>query len=197
MDATGDCIVIEHIDGKAVIHENPLGVITNSPGFDWHITNLDNYVNLRVANYMPLDLCGVTVSQMGQGSGLLGMPGDFTPPSRFVRAAIYSGATPPSQTLDEGVLQCFRVLHQFDIPLGASMQAEPDPGGNPIYDYTLWSSVTDLSRRRYYFRTFQDSQIKMVDLLSLRSDSFAVFPMDNSNERIEDITAHLEQTETP
>ena len=65
------------------IHENPLGVITNSPTFDWHVTNLRNYVNLTVTNVPPVDLAGIKLAGLGQGSGMLGLPGDFTPPSRF------------------------------------------------------------------------------------------------------------------
>jgi len=191
MDETGDCIVIEYIEGEPVVYDNPFGVITNSPSFDWHMTNLKNYVNLSAVNHDPIELSGTTISQMGQGSGLLGMPGDFTPPSRFIRAVIYSCATPDSNTPDQGVLQSFRLLHQFDIPLGASMQSQPDSSGNPVYDYTLWSSVSDLTRRRYYFRTFQDSQIRMIDLSALEGEDFALYPMDGTSETIEDITGYL------
>ncbi len=192
MDETGDCIVIEHINGQTVVYDDPLGIITNSPTFDWHMTNLKNYVALSVRNRDPLELPGFSVSEMGQGSGLLGMPGDFTPTSRFVRAAVYSVATPPSETLDEGVLQTFRVLHQFDIPLGASMQAQPDSAGNPVYDYTLWSSVSDLTRRRYYYRTFDNSRIRMIDLTKLDGDEFTIRPMDETGEQIEDVTQDLD-----
>ena len=192
MDATGDCVVLEHIDGQLVVYDNPLGVITNSPSFDWHVTNLKNYVNLSAVNRSPFVLSGIEISEMGQGSGLLGMPGDFTPPSRFVRAAVYSANTPPAESPDDGVLQTFHVLNQFDIPLGASMRPEPDEQGNPIYDYTLWSSVSDMTRCRYYFRTYDDSSIRMVDLMSLdlSGGDVLTFPMEGTEEII-DISEYL------
>ena len=83
-DASGKSVVLEHVGGELKIHENPLGVMTNSPTFDWHMTNLSNYVNLTVSNVPKIDVGGKEIKGLGQGSGMLGIPGDFTPPSRFV-----------------------------------------------------------------------------------------------------------------
>ena len=85
-DASGKSIVIEYVGGMLNVHENPLGVMTNSPTFDWHMTNLRNYVNFSLTNVPPVQLGPVKLVPFGQGSGMLGLPGDFTPPSRFVRA---------------------------------------------------------------------------------------------------------------
>src|SRR5207249_1592492 len=89
-DATGKSIVIEYVRGKLKVYDNPLGVITNSPSFDWHMTNLRNYVNFSMTNVPPVQLGSIKLLPFGQGSGMLGMPGDFTPPSRFVRAVACS-----------------------------------------------------------------------------------------------------------
>ena len=89
-DASGKSIVIEYVGGKLNVHDNPLGVITNSPTFDWHMTNLRNYVNFSMTNVPPVQLGPVKLLPFGQGSGMLGLPGDFTPPSRFVRAVAFS-----------------------------------------------------------------------------------------------------------
>ncbi len=89
-DAHGNCVVLEHIDGELKIYTNPLGVMSNSPGFEWHMTNLSNYVNTRVNNVPSIDVGGEEIKAFGQGSGMLGLPGDFTPPSRFVRAVAFS-----------------------------------------------------------------------------------------------------------
>ena len=86
-DAAGASIAIEPIGGKLKIYDNPLGVMTNSPTFDWHMTNLRNYIALNPRNVPPLKIDGMTFRQFGEGSGMLGLPGDTTPPSRFVRAA--------------------------------------------------------------------------------------------------------------
>ncbi|PCI93544.1 choloylglycine hydrolase [Candidatus Aerophobetes bacterium] len=92
-DRHGKSIVIEPINGKLVVSENVVGVITNSPTFDWHLTNLRNYINLTPFNVDPLHLRGLKLAPFGQGSGMRGLPGDFTPPSRFVRAAVFCHRT--------------------------------------------------------------------------------------------------------
>ena len=89
-DASGKSIVIEYVGGKLNVHDNPLGVLTNSPTFDWHMTNLRNYLNFSMTNAPPVQLGSVKLLPTGQGSGMLGLPGDFTPPSRFVRAVAFS-----------------------------------------------------------------------------------------------------------
>ena len=119
-DAAGHCTVLEYVNGTLKVHANPLGVITNSPTFDWHLTNLRNYVNLTVNNVPPIDLGGMKFSGFGQGTGMLGLPGDFTPPSRFVRAVAFSHSALPVDTAYEGVLQAFHILNQFDIPKGSA-----------------------------------------------------------------------------
>ena len=77
------------MDGKLKVYDNPLGVLTNSPTFDWHLTNIRNYVKISAVDAGPLKIAGMTFAPLGQGSGLLGIPGDPTPPSRFIRALAY------------------------------------------------------------------------------------------------------------
>lgn len=166
-DASGKSITIEYLNGKARVFDNPLGVLTNSPSFDWHMTNLRNYVNLSAKDVAEKQFGPITVSPTGIGSGLLGMPGDMTPPSRFVRAAAFSQALYPSDTGYDAVLQAFHVLNNFDIPHGAARTVELDAKGNRLADYTLWTSANDLKAKRFYFRTFENSQIRMVDLMSM------------------------------
>ena len=68
-DASGKCIVIEYVAGKLNISDNPLGVLTNSPSFDWHMTNLRNYVNFSMTNVPPVQLGSVKLVPFGQGWG--------------------------------------------------------------------------------------------------------------------------------
>ena len=170
-DVSGSSIVIEYVGGKLQIHDNPLGVMSNSPTFDWHMTNLRNYVNLSVQNAAPVQLGPVTLLPTGMGSGMHGVPGDFTPPSRFVRAAIYSASVLPSATGEEAVLQAFHILNQFDIPKGVARDHEKDEHGNIIADYTLWTSANDLKARRFLIRTYDNSQIRSIDLMSQNLDA--------------------------
>src|SRR5262249_20828350 len=102
----------------------------------------------------------------GQGTGMLGMPGDFTPPSRFVRAVAFSQSVFPSRTGEEAVLEAFHILNQFDIPKGVARE-QPDAQGNKPADYTVWTSAIDLKAKRFYFRTYENSQIRMVDLAKM------------------------------
>jgi choloylglycine hydrolase len=105
-DRSGKSIAVEPVDGTLKVHDAPLGAMTNSPTYDWHMSNLQNYVNLSVKDVEQKKLGPVTLPAFGAGAGLLGMPGDFTPPSRFVRAAIYSQSAAPNATADDAVLSC-------------------------------------------------------------------------------------------
>lgn len=160
-DKNGDSLVIEPIDGKFVTYENKLGVMTNSPTFDWHMTNLRNFINLTPFNVKPLKIDGLVLAPFGQGSGMVGMPGDFTPPSRFVRAAIYSITATPSNTGAEAVWQAFHILNQFDIPVGLARAEEK---GVIYSDYTIITCVRDPQTLKYYYKTYDDQNIKVIDL---------------------------------
>lgn len=185
-DAAGGCVVLEHVDGALKIHQNPLGVMSNSPTFDWHLTNLGNYVNLTVNNVPKLKLDGSPITAFGQGSGLRGLPGDFTPPSRFIRAVAFSQSALPAETAHDGVVQAFHLLNQFDIPKGAVRGSE---AAEPTAEYTLWTSVADMTNRRYYFRTFADSRLRMVDLAKLNFDAPAIRTIAlQGTEQIEDLS---------
>jgi len=160
-DRTGKSIVIEPLDGKLKIYDNPIGVITNSPTFDWHMTNLRNYVNLLAHTPDEVKVFGVTLKPLGQGAGMLGLPGDFTPPSRFVRATAFTATAVPAKTADGGVLQMFHILNNFDIPVGAARTIED---GKVYSDYTMLTVVRDTKNLRFYFKTYEDQRIKMVDM---------------------------------
>jgi choloylglycine hydrolase len=185
-DAEGNSLVIEYVAGELRLHDNPLGVITNSPTFDWHLTNLSNYVNLSETNVPPLDVAGKRFHGFGQGTGMLGLPGDFTPPSRFVRAVAFAKTALPVESARDGVLQAFHILNQFDIPKGAARGVEH---GQAVADYTLWTSAADLANGRYYFRTFDNSRIRMLDLRAIDADAQGMTTIDIAGgEDIENVT---------
>lgn len=159
-DRRGAAAVVEWVGGSRQVHDNPVGVCTNSPTFDWHLTNLRNYVNLRPTNVMPVTLDGETFASTGQGSGLLGLPGDWTPPSRFVRAAALAAATFPPADGTEGLGAALHVVNAFDIPRGLVR----DPAGT---DYTQWVTVSDLAGGAYAVRTYDDPTPRQVRLRDL------------------------------
>jgi choloylglycine hydrolase len=160
-DKSGNCLVIEPIEGKLVTYENKLGTFTNSPTFDWQMTNLRNFINLTPLNAKPITLNGVALEPFGEGSGMVGIPGDFTPPSRFVRAAIFSATAIPSDTAEMAIFQLFHLLNQFDIPVGSARTV----AGNVTYtDETQLTCARDPQSLKYYFRSYKDQTIKVVDL---------------------------------
>lgn len=167
-DKTGKSIVIEPLDGKLKVYDNPLGVFTNSPTFDWHMTNLSNYINLSVVNIPSIDIKGVQLQQFGSGTGLHGLPGDFTPPSRFVRAAVFSAAVIPAADAEQTVFQAFHILNQFDIPIDAVRQYQ---GTTMIPEYTLATLVRDTKNLKFYFRTFENQNIRIVSLSAFNLDA--------------------------
>jgi choloylglycine hydrolase len=160
-DKTGKSLVVEPVDGTLKVHDAPLGVITNSPTYDWHMTNLANYLNLTPTDITSATIGDVKLEAFGTGAGLHGLPGDFTPPSRFVRAAIYGASAAPNATADEAVLSAFHILNQFDIPKGSVKGSVVSSTSDEI---TEWTAVSDLKNLRWYFRTYADQSIHMVDL---------------------------------
>jgi choloylglycine hydrolase len=183
-DATGASAVIEFVGGELQVYDNPLGVITNSPGFDWHMTNLRNYVNFSMTNLPPVQLGSVTLPPFGQGSGMLGMPGDFTPPSRFVRAVAFTQSVFKPADGRGAILEAFHVLNQFDIPKGAAREHEKDAHGNIQADYTIWTGASDLKAKRYYFRTYENSALREVDLMSLATDGAEIVTIPLGGEEV-------------
>jgi choloylglycine hydrolase len=125
------------------------------------MTNLQNFINLSVKDVTSANRGPVTLQAFGTGAGLLGLPGDFTPPSRFVRAAIFSQSAAENATADDAVLSAFHILNQFDIPKGS---VEGSVVSDTSVEITEWTSVSDLKNLRWYYRTFEDQSIHMVDL---------------------------------
>ena len=167
-DRSGSVLIVEYLDGQRRFYDNPLGVLTNSPPFDWHLTNLSNYVNLSPANVPSLNLSNWTVRNPGQGSGLLGLPGDYTPASRFVRAVLFSQWAQPAKNAQEAVNLSFHILNTFDIFDGIVRSKAPEVNAelkNAIGpDITEWIVVHDRTNLKTYFRTYESLQIQMVDL---------------------------------
>lgn len=162
-DVSGRMVVLEYINGKAVWYENVLGVLTNSPSFDWHIANLSNYVNLSPGNAPVKELSpGVQLNAFGNGSLMHGLPGDYTPPSRFIRAAFLQSTSPQQKTGFAAVIQCFHILNSFDIPIGMQHPKDKAPAG--MQSATQVTCATDLGDMRFYYRTAWNSNIRCIKL---------------------------------
>jgi choloylglycine hydrolase len=137
------------------------GVITNSPTFDWMTTYLNNFINLSPVNVTQKKLNGMTLHQFGQGSGMVGLPGDFSPPSRFVRMVALTQGAVPLQGAAAGLSLAITIINNIDIPKGASRQVS---GKQTEMDITQWVSLSDLHGKRYYFRTYDNKNWRYVDV---------------------------------
>lgn len=179
-DKTGKSLVIEPLDGKLKLYDNPLGVMTNSPTFDWHMINLRNYVALNPNNVAPVTISGKTLKQLGQGSGMLGLPGDFTPPSRFVRAAVFSATAIPEKNSIKGIQQVFHILNNFDIPVGV---AREEHEGVIHSDYTMLTVARDPKNLHYYYKTYDDQTIRMVDLTKFDLNAKQIMKLNTKSEQ--------------
>lgn len=177
-DLSGRQIVLEIMDGTPRFYENPLGVLTNSPDLEWHLTNLNNYVNLFPGTAPENQLGETNLTSFGAGSGFLGIPGDVTPPSRFVRAAFYQATAPVLATSQETVLQGFQILNNFDIPIGIEFAKGQTPVDIP--SATQWTSATDMTSRTIYYRTMYNSQIRSIDLrkIDFSKIAYRAVPLD-------------------
>lgn len=185
-DATGACIILEiSQQGRVQVHEAFLGVITNSPDYAWHLTNLRNHIGLSPAPRAPLTLDGVKLAPLGSGSGFAGLPGDFTPPSRFVRAAAFTASARPLKTSHEAVFEAFRILDSFNIPAGTTSTREkiaPD-----ITGATQITTAADLKNRVLYFHTMSNRRVRMIDLKRVDFTRPDITVIDESAHRVEDV----------
>lgn len=182
-DASGRQVVLEIVDGHMQFHESKLGVLTNSPGYEWQITNLNNYVNLYAGGAADKDFGAIRLAAFGAGSGMLGIPGDVTPPSRFVRAAFYQVTAPPCNTATEAVMQGFQILNNFDIPIG--IETAEGETAVEIPSATQWTSATDMSGGKIYYRTMYNSAIRLIDLntIDFGKTSYKAAPLDTEKEQ--------------
>ena len=162
----GQMAVLEVVGGVPHFYDNQLGVFTNSPGFPWHMTNLNNYVNLRPGSAPDYQLnTNIQLMPLGHGSGMLGLPGDFTAPSRFVRAAFYVATSPLWKTSWDAVQQAFHILNNFDIPIGSQFAKGQAPEG--MQSATQFTAATDQKEMRFYYRTAYNSNLRCIDLKSI------------------------------
>lgn len=159
-DKTGEGIVIEFTDQGRKVHENTVGAATNAPPYDFHMLNLRNYVHLSKYAHDALVLGETPFKPTGEGSGLLGMPGDMTPMSRLVRVATLMNFADPVKTSKEAVNLAFHLLNTVDIPHGVIA----DHKHEGFADYTSWAVAKDLTNNALYFRNYEDLTIRVVYL---------------------------------
>ncbi|MBR2393558.1 MAG: choloylglycine hydrolase family protein [Alphaproteobacteria bacterium] len=179
-DVTGRQVVLEIVNGVPNFYENEVGVLTNSPGFQWHMTNLDNYVNLKPGGAGPTEFGPIELRAFGSGAGFLGLPGDFTPPSRFVRASFLKTYSLQQDNAYNTVMQAFHILNNFDVPLGVQFAVGKAPNNMP--SATQWTVATDLTNRTIYYHTMYNRSIRKIEMdkIDFANVEFQYHPLDET-----------------
>lgn len=193
IEKSGKAIVVQYIKGKLHFFDNPLRVLTNSPPFDWHMTNLRNYLSLSAVALPTKKIAELDFSPIGAGSGLLGMPGDYTPPSRFVRAVAFTQTARKTPDGGETVYEVFRILDNFNLPLGSAEGPDANPENlKGMRSSTIWTTAADIKNLKLYYHTQHDRKVRMVDFKRIDFSPKAKikrFPLDKKkSQEIEDVT---------
>ena len=153
-----ESITIESVKEGINIYENPVGVLTNNPPFDKQMFNLNNYMHLSAKspeNNFSKDLNLTTYSR---GMGAIGLPGDLSSQSRFVRVAFTKMNSISGDGEMESVSQFFHILNSVDQQRGC---CELDDGK---YEITLYTSCCNTDKGIYYYTTYNNHQITAVDM---------------------------------
>ncbi len=188
-DAQGGCIVIEYEDGACNVYDNPLGLMTNGPRFPWHLTNLRQYAGMTSEKPEPFRQAGLTFPPTGHGSGMFGLPGDITPPSRFVRLAMLTRFSDVQPDAARTLNLAQHIINTFEIPFGMVTDTLPEKN-TVLKESTQWVSFRDLARRVVYFRTYDNNNLRKIDLnrLDFSGDAVKRIPMFGTPETFVDVT---------
>lgn len=189
-DAAGKSIVIEYVGGELQVFDNPTSVLTNGPQFPWHLTNLGNYAGLSTQEPSPLKLGDASFGAPSSGGGMAGLPGDFSSPSRFVRAALMKKHAPSKFTTRQQVSTAFHLLNNFDIPPGLVSLDGAYGGGTGGYEITDWTAVSDMKNKVFYIRTHENPTIQAIAMADLDLDAAQILYFDLDNPwQVQSLTA--------
>lgn len=157
-DQSGATYVLEREADGVHYMKNPVGVMTNTPDFGWHLKNLSNYVQLQPTPHPDRQYGDMQVSAFGPGSGALGMPGDYTSVSRFVRTVYMRQHTTAVATDAEAVNALSHMLNSVEIPKGVKIKADGSA------DYTQYRAYMSMHEPAFYMQPYEDQTITRVAL---------------------------------
>ncbi|MFZ9683374.1 MAG: linear amide C-N hydrolase [Cephaloticoccus sp.] len=170
-DKTGAGIVIEYLDGKQNIHDNPVGVATNAPDFGWHLKNLNNYAQLTNLDKNSGQFGQLEVSAPDSGNALAGVPSMQISPGRFVKAAFYTQFVRKADNPEDAVITLGHILNNFDRPYDLSIDtgftAEGGLPGQTTSEVTQFTWMNDKVRNLYFLRTIDALNFATFDIAKL------------------------------
>ncbi len=152
------CLVLEAVQEGLKIYENPFGVLTNNPPFEYHRLNMNNYMNLSAKSPENRFCDKLSLKPYAQGMGAVGLPGDASSASRFVRAAFLKWNSVSPQDEKSNVSQFFHILDGVSMVRGSVIT---EAG---TYDITTYSCCINTRTGAYYYKTYDDSRIRKVEM---------------------------------
>ena len=166
-------VVLESVKEGIRVYDNPAGVLTNNPPFDMQMFNLNNYMQLSNSRPKNNFSSGLPLSDYSRGMGAIGLPGDMSSVSRFVRAAFVRANSVSDNSESASVSQFFHILDTVAQPRGCC-----DIGGEN-YEITIYGSCCNTDKGIYYYTTYDNRGISAVDMRAenLGSDTLITYPM--------------------
>lgn len=161
-DRSGEAIVAEPVDDGIKIYRNEIGVLTNAPTYDWHKINLRNYLGTSNIGREPQKIGDYVIEELGEGTGYLGIPGDYTPVSRFIRLAFTKEYMPIPENEIDAINKMFNVFETVDVPEGVIYT--PPEARSPYHEKTQCTSIMCAESLKYYFITSSNNRVCCVDL---------------------------------
>lgn len=162
-DAAGNGIVVEFVNGQIQVSDY-IGIMTNSPTYQWHVTHLPQFTNLSPYNPKPVIANGVSYGANGTGAGMLGLPGDVSPSSRFVKMAYMLQYSYQVDDAAAAVNLAEHIINTVDIPAGTTRTKD---NGQESYETTEWTLFKDLTHKVFYYHTYQDTTLHSIDLTKI------------------------------
>ncbi len=159
-------ITVECVKDGLKVYDNEFGVLTNNPTFDYHMMNINNYMGLHQGAAENKISQSLNLDNYSLGLGALGLPGDYSSASRFVRAVYIKEKSPLCQGEKERVNQFFHILLGVAMPKGCILAR------NGESEYTRYSSCCNTDKGIYYYNTYDNLNIRQVDMhsISLEAD---------------------------
>ena len=168
-----ECLVLESTADGLHVYDNPVGVLTNNPPFPMQLFALKNYAALSPDTPENRFAPALDLAPYSRGMGAMGLPGDLSSQSRFVRAAFTRMNSRSGEGEGESVSQFFHILGSVEQQRGCC-HLEGDK-----YEITLYSSCCNADRGIYYYTTYENSRISSVDLhrTDLESRALSRYPL--------------------
>lgn len=148
-----ECIILEQMEDGLKIYDNPVGILTNNPPFSYHLANLNNYMNLTPCCPENRFSDKLNLQQYGMGMGAIGLPGDSSPSSRFVKASFTKLNSVCEKDEMSSVTQFFHILGSVSIVKGTTLTKDG------LDDLTTYACCMNTTRGIYYYKTYNNSQI--------------------------------------